>query len=148
MKILQITFYVLGIVAIFSYFAKQTKEDRDLLISQVRQAEKEFCDMAQKEGIEKAFYVYASEDVTIKRGNDSLIHGREAVKNFYSNPKYKSAHVTWAPDFVDVSPDGNLAYTYGKYEWIFTDSSGEKKYNGIFHTVWSRKDGSWKYVWD
>jgi ketosteroid isomerase-like protein len=125
------------------------KPDQSIFIEEVKKSEKDFCDMARNESIEKAFYSFAAEDATIKRSNDSLIHGRDAIGNFYSDPKYKTAHVTWAPDFVQVSDDGTLAYTYGKYEWVFNDSTGEKKYTGIFHTVWKKmKDGKWKFVWD
>jgi ketosteroid isomerase-like protein len=58
--------------------------------------------------------------------------------------------VTWKPDFVDVSKDGEMAYTYGKFTWTFIDSLGNKNnFKGLFHTVWKKqKDGSWKYVWD
>jgi ketosteroid isomerase-like protein len=119
------------------------------LIDEVRQTENSFCLMTHEKGIQEAFYFFASDDGTIKRANDSLIHGKENIRTFYSDTKYKSAKVTWSPDYIDVSEDGTLAYTYGKYEWTVSDSSGEKKYKGIFHTVWKKmKDGKWKYVWD
>jgi len=56
----------------------------------------------------------------------------------------------WAPDFVDVSSSGDLAYTYGKFTFSFKDSLGNKVENkGIFHTVWKRQsNGEWKFVWD
>jgi ketosteroid isomerase-like protein len=58
--------------------------------------------------------------------------------------------VKWSPDFIDVSKEGDMAYTYGKYVWQSPDSTGKMNVsNGIFHTVWKRQvDGSWKYVWD
>jgi len=134
---------------LYSCNSTHQKPDQSTLISEVKQSEKDFCDMAQHEGIQNAFYSFAAEDATINRGNDSLIHGREAIKNFYADAKYKSARVTWAPEFAGVSEDGSLAYTYGKYEWIFNDSNGERRFNGVFHTVWKKmKDGKWKYVWD
>ncbi len=117
---------------------------------QVIKTEFDFKVMAQSKGIQEAFYTFADSNAVIKRDNDSLIQGKEAIKTFFNNPKYKKAAVTWKPDFVSVSKDGTLAYTYGKYVWTSTDSLGNKKdFKGRFHTVWKKqKDGSWKYVWD
>src|SRR5688572_8982731 len=98
----------------------------------------------------KPFTFFADSNATIKRQNDTLIHGKEAIKNFYSTPFYQKATVKWSPDFVDASPGGDMGYTYGKYVWSSTDSAGKPiTFNGVFHTVWKKQpDGSWKYVWD
>jgi ketosteroid isomerase-like protein len=116
----------------------------------IRQTESNFEKMAHEKGIAEAFEFYADSNAVIKRRNDSLITGRENIRNFYSSNFFKSAIVNWEPDFVETSPDGNLGYTYGKYTWISTDRTGKKeKSQGVFHTVWKKqKDGSWKYVWD
>ena len=57
---------------------------------------------------------------------------------------------TWKPDFIDVSNDGTMSYTYGNYEWSMTDTLENTKIStGVFHTVWKKMlDGNWKYVWD
>ena len=117
--------------------------------AEIVQAEKDFAAAAQ-EGIAEAFYQFADSEATILRVGDSLIHGKEGIRNFYQNERYANARVNWSPDFVGVSDDGSLGYTYGKYSWVFPGDSGESKtYTGIFHTVWKRQaDGSWKYVWD
>jgi len=117
------------------------------LKQEVTAAEAAFAKMAAEQGIAEAF---AAEDAVIKRQNDTLIKGREAIRNYYSAPFYKSAKVEWKPDFVDVSANGDLAYTYGKYLWSSQDSTGKvSEQRGVFHTVWKRqKDGGWKYVWD
>ena len=120
------------------------------LKAEVSKAENDFKNLSQSRGIAEAFYAFADENAVIKRENDSLIQGKENIKKYYSNPKFKNATVTWKPEFVDVSEDGTLAYTYGKFVWTSTDSVGNKKdFKGRFHTVWKKqKDGSWKYVWD
>ena len=106
--------------------------------------------MAADKGIAEAFYFFADLNATIKRQNDTLIHGKDPIKNYYSTPFYQKATVKWSPDFVDASPDGDMGYTYGKYVWSSTDSTGKPiTFKGVFHTVWKRQaDGSWKYVWD
>ncbi|MEI9943504.1 MAG: DUF4440 domain-containing protein [Chitinophagaceae bacterium] len=58
--------------------------------------------------------------------------------------------MTWTPDFIEVSENGDLGYTFGKYTWSTKDSAGQaQEYKGVFHTVWKKQeDGQWKYVWD
>ena len=118
--------------------------------NEIRQTEKDFQQLLVSEGAASAFYKFASDSAVIKRENDTLIIGNEAIKKYYSNPFYKNAVAIWEPDYIGVSNDGTMAYTYGKYEWTFTDSTGKKtNYNGIFHTVWKKMPGgSWKFVWD
>ena len=114
------------------------------------QAEKSFEKMAAEKGIAEAFWYYADSNAVIKRDNDTLIVGKENIRRFYSADFYKSAKVEWTPDHIDVSENGDMAWTYGKYLWLSTDSNGvRKEFRGVFHTVWKKqKDGSWKYVWD
>ena len=118
--------------------------------NEIRQAEKDFQQLLISEGAGSAFYKFASDSAVIRRENDTLIFGKEAIKNYYSNPFYKNAVAVWEPDYIGISDDGTLAYTFGKYAWTFTDSTGKKtNYGGIFHTVWKKMpDGSWKFVWD
>lgn len=115
----------------------------------VRQAEKDFNDLAASEGIATAFYTFAAEDAVINRGG-KIIQGKEAIKVFYDKDSYKTAKLTWAPDFVEVSKSGDLAYTYGKFTFSGTGADGKAvSSEGIFHTVWKRqKDGKWRFVYD
>lgn len=117
---------------------------------EIAQAEKDFEKMAAEKGIAEAFSWFADSTVTIKGGNDSLIYGKEGVRNFFTADRFKNASVKWSPDFIDASSSGDLGYTYGKYTWQSKDSTGKvNEAKGIFHTVWKKqKDGSWKFVWD
>jgi ketosteroid isomerase-like protein len=117
---------------------------------EITNAEKAFNKMAAEKGVAEAFWFFADSNAVIKRGKDSIIHGKEGIRNFYSPDFYKTASVTWSPDFVDASTDGTMGYTYGKYLWQSKDSTGKvSEARGIFHTVWEKQtDGSWKYVWD
>lgn len=129
---------------------KKAFQSQDTLKKEVFKAEDDFKNLSLTNGISEAFYTFADDDAVIKRENDTLIQGKENIKKYYSNPKFKKASVTWKPDFVEVSKDGEMAFTYGKYIWTVKDSLGNKKdFKGVFHTVWKKqKDGSWKYVWD
>jgi ketosteroid isomerase-like protein len=138
------------LLLLLSCASKKAIPSQDALKVQVFKAEDEFKNLSQTKGISEAFYTFADDSAVIKRENDTLIKGKENIKKYYSNAKFEKAFVTWKPDFVEVSNDGTLAYTYGKYIWTVKDSLGNKKdFKGIFHTVWKKqKDGSWKYVWD
>ena len=122
----------------------------DAVKKQIADAEKAFETMAREKGIAEAFAYYADSSAVIKRQNDTLIKGKENIRKYYSADFYKTASVTWAPDFIDVSETGDMAYTYGKYLWQSKDSTGKPiEFKGVFHTVWKRQeDGSWRYVWD
>ena len=119
--------------------------------NEIIDTEKAFADMAQKEGIAKAFVAYAAEDAVLLR-NNSLIIGIDSLRENFNRQKSQPGKVslTWKPDFVDVASSGDLGYTYGKYVYTTTDSTGTKNaVEGVFHTVWKRQtDGKWKYVWD
>ncbi len=123
---------------------------RDKSKQEITDAESAFQKMAAEKGLQAAFTFYADSNAVIKRGNDSLIFGKTGIAQFYGKSRYRSVSLTWAPDFIDVSDAGDLAYTYGKYLFQPTDSSGKKsEYRGVFHTVWKRqKNGEWRFVWD
>jgi len=111
--------------------------------------EKEFCAMAQSEGIQMAFHHFAADSAVALRG-DQLVKGKESIRRFYGSAKKKGVRLEWSADFADVSSCGDLGYTYGKYTYTVTDSIGHSERNcGIFHTVWKRQiDGQWRFVWD
>ena len=140
---------VIFLLGAFTAFA-QTSSNSTNLIETIRKTEKQFETDLNTSGAAMAFEKYAAPNAVIKRQNDSLIYGPQAIRMYYSNDIYKKANATWSPDFIDISTDGTMAYTYGKYHWKMTNTSGEvHEFSGVFHTVWKKqRDGSWKYVWD
>lgn len=124
--------------------------DKDKVRKEIFDAEKSFEQLCAEKGIAEGFYYFAADNAVIKRQNDTLIVGKENIKKYYDKEFYKTASVKWAPDFVDVSNDGTMAYTYGKYVWTAIDENGNPiEFKGVFHTVWKKQnDNTWKYVWD
>ena len=105
--------------------------------------------MASEKGLSEAFYFFADENAVIKRGNDSLILGKENIRHYYDKNANPNAKLSWTPDFVDVSDCGTIGYTYGKYVYSVQDTSGNSiEHTGIFHTVWKKQNNDWRYVWD
>lgn len=125
------------------------KVDIEKAKNEILQTEKEFEKMASEKSLADAFYFFASEDAVIRRGNDSLIFGKENIKHFYNLNANPKAKLSWTPDFVGVSDCGTLGYTYGKYVYSIQDTSGKTtEHTGIFHTVWIKQNNNWRFVWD
>jgi hypothetical protein len=123
--------------------------DRDDAKNEILQAEKAFEKMASEKGLAEAFFYFADENAAIKRGNDSLIIGKENIKLYYDKNANPKAKLSWTPDFIGVSDCGTLGYTYGKYVYAIQDTTGKTvEYNGIFHTVWRKQNNNWRFVWD
>lgn len=126
-----------------------SKADREKWEAEIRAAEKAFNDLAQKEGLAKAFETFAAKDAVIKRKGE-LIKGNKTIGDWYRKDSKPNETLSWAPDFIEVSASGDLAYTYGSFVFTSLDSAGTPtESTGTFHTVWKRQeDGSWKFVWD
>lgn len=117
--------------------------------AEVMETEQAFNDMAQEEGLVKAFEYYAAPNGVIRRSK-KIIKGKKAIHDWYVNDVRPNETLTWKPTFIDVSSSGDMAYTYGDFVFTSFDSTGAKKENkGIFHTVWKRQqNGEWRFVWD
>jgi ketosteroid isomerase-like protein len=124
-------------------------DNLDVAKNEIIQTEKAFEKMASEKGLAEAFYYFADENAAIRRGNDSLIVGKENIRLYYNKNANPNAKLSWAPDFTAVSDCGTLGYTYGKYRYTTQDTTGKTiEYKGIFHTVWKKENNSWRYVWD
>jgi len=123
--------------------------NKEIVQNEIFQTEKAFEKMAHEKGLTEAFYFFAADDAVILRGNDSLIKGKESIKNYYTKNANPNVTLSWTPDYISVSDCGTLAYTWGKYIYSIKDSTGRiTERNGVFHTVWKKQDKDWKYVWD
>lgn len=141
--------YYLILFSIIAFSCSQ-QIDKEKIKQEIFNTEKSFEKMCAEKGIAEGFYSFAADSAVIKRQNDTLIIGKENIRNYYDKDFYKNASVKWAPDFIDVSDDGSLAYTYGKYVWTAKDENGNpSEFKGVFHTVWKKQsNNTWKYVWD
>lgn len=117
--------------------------------TEIVQTERDFEVMAKEKGLSGAFSYYADSTAVMSRGS-YLIHGKDSIRLFYLAPGFNGVKLAWKPDFVDVSADSNLGYTYGRYTFSSLDSTGKSSVStGIFHTVWKRQaNGQWRFVWD
>lgn len=140
---------LLLLAACWQCTTQNSPPDLEQVKTEIRQAEKAFNDMAASEGVPAAFLAFAAEDAVLNR-NNQIIKGKEAMRAYFDASPLKNVSLTWAPDFVDVAASGDMAYTYGKFQFSAVDSTGQELQSaGIFHTVWKKQaDGSWKFVYD
>lgn len=116
---------------------------------EIFQTEKAFEKMVSEKGLAEAFYYFADQNAVIRRGNDSLITGKENIRLYYVKNANPNAKLSWTPDFIGVSDCRTLGYTYGKYLYTIRDSTGKNiELKGVFHTVWKKQNNEWRYVWD
>lgn len=109
--------------------------DKNKVKSEIEATEKKFEIMCEVKSISEAFTFYADENAVIKRGNDSLITGKEGIKKYYSNNYFKNSKVNWKLDFIEVSESGDMAYSYGKYIWKNLNNDTIVEYKGIYTTI-------------
>ena len=142
---------VLALIATFYISCTPKKEsiDREKVKQEVIQAEHDFGRAAKEKGVEAAFLEFAADNAVINRG-EKIYKGKEEMKAFFSRSTLTNVELTWEPEFVDVSTDGTLAYTYGPYTFKAMDKDGNPlSAEGLFHTVWKRQaDGNWRFVYD
>uniref|UniRef100_UPI004047899B hypothetical protein n=1 Tax=Roseivirga sp. TaxID=1964215 RepID=UPI004047899B len=102
-------------IALFSCSCGQNNQiTKDEAIQQIYAIEQAFNDRVASEGIAVAFEFYAAEEGSINR-NDQIITGKSAIREFYNSSTLSEVKLTWKPDFVDLSDDLTMAYSYSSY---------------------------------
>jgi len=132
--------------------------DHDQLCAELVRAERHFCDQVRELGIADAFVANMADECFLpnslglsKAEFDRQVQAARAKAGMKAHPGPNPQHqLTWTPAKVDVSADGTLGYTWGKYESSSVDAAGKKAVtSGIYLTIWKRQaDGSWKFVYD
>ncbi|WP_224487900.1 YybH family protein [Robertkochia flava] len=127
----------------------QVELDTENTVREIFAVEAAFQQMTENEGIAGAFRFFAADDAVLNREN-ILIKGKDAIYNYYDKERFEHVRVTWTPENVEVSKSEDLAFSYGRYQWIMTDDQGrEQQLTGIYMTVWRRQEnGEWRYIWD
>jgi ketosteroid isomerase-like protein len=144
---------IMLLMVLSTLMACQTKVDKPELQKESKlmivKTEKDFETMAAYKGVAEAFAYYAADSAVINRGK-FLITGKSRIKDYYLKWKFKDLSLKWSPDIVDVAASCDLGYTYGKYTFSYSDSTGKTvETEGYFHTVWKKQaDGNWRFVWD
>ena len=145
----RILIFLMLISSLISCTNLQQEPDTDLWKTEITDAEKAFAQMAADSGVATAFLHFAAEDAVLQR-NNAIIKGKSEIQQYFNEQTLQNISLEWAPDFVEVAASGELGYTFGKFTFSASDTTGAPlEAKGIFHTVWKRQaNGEWKFVWD
>ncbi|MEQ8924372.1 MAG: hypothetical protein RLO81_01095 [Fulvivirga sp.] len=141
MRRIQLT-ALLALIATITTYAQNSDAE------QLKQADTEFCEMAQTHGMGKAFIRYAADEAMILQGGQPTIMGIEQIKTVYSRIDSSRINLKWEPVKADIADSGDLGYTYGTYVLTIKDSVDFIS-KGYYLTIWKKQqEGNWKYVAD
>ncbi len=92
---------------------------------------------------------YAEDAVELPNGAQMIL-GKESIAKTMTFLDDKNNRLTWSPVHIDVSASGDLAYTFGNYEFSSVGKDGRPSVeHGKYTTIWKKqKDGKWKVVLD
>ena len=115
----------------------------------IRALENAMMVAGQEKGSAGFLSFYSDEAVELPDG-ENILQGKAAIARTMSFLDNKNNRLTWAPLHVDVAASGDLAYTYGTYEFHSVGKDGKPAVEyGKYATVWKKqKDGQWKVVLD
>jgi ketosteroid isomerase-like protein len=99
-------------------------------------------------GSNAAFLAYLADDGRLfGTGNQPPLYGKAAAAKAFqtsSNGDPKTNVLSWVPENVEVSKDGTLGFSDGR--WTFT--APKTKASGHYVTVWRKVGSDWKVVAD
>lgn len=104
---------------------------------------------AVAEGGGKAFASWFADDaVTLNNGKPAVL-GRASIAA-QANWDPKDYQLTWTPQGAQMGPSNDMGFTWGHYEGISKDKSGQPvTISGRYFTVWKKlPDGTWKVALD
>ena len=117
---------------------------------EVWQRELSFAQSVQRHDT-AAFASHVTTDAVFDANTGKPVYGSVAiVKGWAAIIAGKTIHLSWYPQYVVATGDGNLAYSSGTY--LFEDLAPEAnpRYTiGKFSTMWQRgQDGVWRVAFD
>lgn len=123
--------------------------DRATRIDEVRRVELAFA--ASVAGDRPGDFAALIDDAAVFVSGGEVTRGREPIveawKGFFGPGR---PSMTWTPEIVEISADGELGFTRGPWTLSGVDAEGRSyERSGVFNSVWRRQpDGGWKIVFD
>ncbi len=132
----------------------ESNHKKEILIEKYKQSliktDKDFYLASTQIGTGQAFIDFADDSVILMRQQQFPILGKNELAKHYLNHESEKTPLKWTPVKAKVSPDGQLGYTFGNWEYKDTSNTGQEISTfGNYVTIWKKqKDGNWKYVLD
>jgi ketosteroid isomerase-like protein len=105
--------------------------------------EKAFAAAGWEKGTPASFLEYMTDDAL------AFTPDVTNAKTFWSARKDSGGRIKWAPNYADISANGQMGYTTGNWEFFQKGDADKPTGYGQFVTVWTRqKDGNYKWALD
>jgi len=116
---------------------------------EIRALEAAMMAAAAEKGAAGYMSFYAEDAVELPNGAQMLL-GKDSIGKTMIFLDDKNNRLTWSPVHVDVSASGDLAYSFGNYEFRSIGKDGKPSVeHGKYTTIWKKqRDGKWKVVLD
>src|SRR6187551_2740381 len=128
----------------------QTKVDKKAEGEKIIQLSKEWSQAAATKDIEKTLSYWADDAFVMQEGMAPL-KGKQAIRQMVEGSfKMPGFSISWEPQSVEVSDNGDMAYMIENAQVSFTDSTGKAvTINNKAVSIWRKQaDGSWKNAVD
>ena len=107
----------------------------------------EFARYSREHGAADAFERYLTDDAVQLPNQGEVLHGRVAIVDSM-RALDDDWVLDWTPVHAEVSADGSLGWTWGRYE-LYRGATPEAKSLGKYLNVWRRgSDGQWRVAAD
>ena len=128
----------------------QKKADTKAEGEKIVQLSKEWSEAASKNDVEKTVSYWADDAILISAGQPTL-NGKDAIRKMVEESfKMPGFKISWQPQNVVVSENGDMAYMIEDSQMTFSDSTEKSTtLNNKAVSIWRKQsDGSWKNVVD
>ena len=140
----------LFVFAIITFSCTQEKIDTKAEAEKVMQLSKDWSKVASTGDVNKTVSYWADDAILISEGMP-VLKGKEAIKKMVEESfKIPGFRISWDPQDVVVSENGDMAYIIENSQVSYSDSTGKSiTQNNKAVSIWRKQaDGSWKNVVD
>lgn len=138
------------LIGLATISCNQTKVDKKAEGDKVMQLSKEWSQTIATKDIDKIVDYWADDAFVIQEGRPPL-KGKQAIRKMVEESfKIPGFNISWQPQSVEVSDNGDMAYMIENAQVSFTDSTGKAiTMNNKAVSIWRKQDdGSWKNAVD
>ena len=128
----------------------QKKADTKAEGEKVMQLSKDWSKVASTGDVNKTVSYWADDAILISEGMP-VLKGKDAIKKMVEESfKMPGFQISWDPQDVVVSDNGDMAYIIENSQVSYSDSTGKPiTHNNKAVSIWRKQvDGSWKNVVD
>lgn len=128
----------------------QTKVDKKTEGEKIMQLSKAWSQAVATKDVDKIVSYWSDDAFVMQEGQGPLKGKREIRQMVEESFKIPGFSISWQPESVEVSDNGDMAYMIENAQVTFTDSTGKHvtQYNKAV-TIWRKQpDGSWKNAVD